>query len=119
VSSTAHTLLSTTPSGRATSRIVSSVMSVATPDDRFGQAIHSPPSGNTVAAKASMRRSRSARRVKKATTTSALRLLLARRRTSTPSGSGARSASSVPGAPTSRSAEPSFTPSFFANGVPE
>ena len=36
VSSTAQTLMSTNPSGRATARITSSVTSVATPDDFFG-----------------------------------------------------------------------------------
>lgn len=37
VSSTAHTLTSTRPSGNAASRIVSSVISDATPEDRLGQ----------------------------------------------------------------------------------
>src|SRR6266404_5162039 len=37
VSSTAQTLISTKPSGSATARITSSVMSVGTPDDFFGQ----------------------------------------------------------------------------------
>ena len=47
VASIAHTLLSTRPSGRATSRTTSSVMSVATPELRFGQAIQSERSGKT------------------------------------------------------------------------
>jgi hypothetical protein len=42
VSSIAHTLLSTSPVGNATARMTSSVMSVATPDDFFGHAIHRP-----------------------------------------------------------------------------
>ncbi len=42
-SSIAHTLLSTSPVGRATSRTTSSVTSVTTLDERFGQAIQRPP----------------------------------------------------------------------------
>src|SRR6516165_1223665 len=41
---TAHTLMSTKPSGNATSLIVSSVMSVATFDDFFGHETHTKPS---------------------------------------------------------------------------
>jgi len=44
-SSTAHTLISTSPIGSATSRIVSSVMSVLTPEDFFGQETQIIPSG--------------------------------------------------------------------------
>ena len=49
VSSIAQTLLSTRPVGSATSRTTSSDMSVGTPEDRFGQAIHSPRAGHPVA----------------------------------------------------------------------
>src|SRR5262249_39501597 len=44
-SSTAHTLISTSPIGSATSRIVSSVISVFTPEDFFGQETQITPSG--------------------------------------------------------------------------
>ncbi len=43
VSSTAHTLLSTSPCASPTSRTMLSRRSVATPAVRFGHAIHSPP----------------------------------------------------------------------------
>src|SRR5438309_1590679 len=43
VSSTAQTFTSTNPSGNATSRMVSSVISVATPEDFFGHEIQSIP----------------------------------------------------------------------------
>src|SRR6476620_222052 len=43
--STAHTLISTSPVGSATSRIVSSVMSVFTPEDFFGHETQITPSG--------------------------------------------------------------------------
>ncbi len=45
VASTAQTLLSTRPRGRATSLTTASVMSVSTPEERLGQAIQRPPSG--------------------------------------------------------------------------
>jgi len=44
-SSTAHTLMSTSPIGSATSRIVSSVISVLTPEDFFGHETHITPLG--------------------------------------------------------------------------
>src|SRR5437763_441180 len=43
VSFTAQTFTSTNPSGNPTSRMVSSVMSVATPEDFFGHEIQSVP----------------------------------------------------------------------------
>ena len=43
--SMAHTLLSTSPRGRATARITSSVRSTCRGDDFFGQAIHRAPVG--------------------------------------------------------------------------
>src|ERR1700682_6503082 len=43
VLSTAHTFVSTNPSGKATSRITSSVTSVETPADFFGQDTHTIP----------------------------------------------------------------------------
>src|SRR5436190_19277147 len=48
VSSTAHTFTSTKPSGRQTSRITSSVISVATPDDFFGQEIQTTPASSII-----------------------------------------------------------------------
>src|SRR5882672_1157532 len=45
ISVTAHTLISTNPSGSATSRIVSSVISVETFDDLFGHDTHTAASG--------------------------------------------------------------------------
>ena len=59
VSSTAHTLLSTRPCARPTSRTTFSVRSVATPAVFFGQAIHKPPAGSTARANESNRRSSS------------------------------------------------------------
>lgn len=44
-SSTAHTLMSTSPSGSAICLTVSSVTSVGTRDDRFGQETQITPSG--------------------------------------------------------------------------
>ena len=41
----AQTLLSTSPIGRAISLTTFSFTVVATPDARFGHAIHNPPSG--------------------------------------------------------------------------
>jgi hypothetical protein len=43
VSSIAHTFTSTNPSGNATARITSSVTSVGTPDDLFGQETQTAP----------------------------------------------------------------------------
>jgi hypothetical protein len=43
VSSTAHTFTSTNPSGSATARTLSSVTSVSTPDDLFGQETQTVP----------------------------------------------------------------------------
>src|SRR6266702_2101075 len=43
VSSIAHTFTSTNPSGNATARITSSVTSVGTPDDLFGQETQTVP----------------------------------------------------------------------------
>ena len=48
VSSTAQTLMSTNPSGKATSRMTSSVMSVLTPELFFGQETQSAPFGSIV-----------------------------------------------------------------------
>ena len=45
ISSIAHTLTSTRPWARANSRTTFSSRSVAIPEDRFGQAIHSAPAG--------------------------------------------------------------------------
>ena len=71
VASIAHTLLSTRPSGSATSRTTSSVMSVATPELRFRQAIQSERSGKTAWPSASTCSSKARRSPTKRTTTSA------------------------------------------------
>jgi hypothetical protein len=55
-SSTAQTLTSTQPSGKACARTPSSVRSVDTPEDRFGQAIQSAPRSAVRAAAAGQRR---------------------------------------------------------------
>ena len=101
------------PSSRATS----SVRSVAMPEARFGQAIQSPPPGNTVAARRSKRRSSSRARVKKATMTS--RGATARRFMTTPSGSSPSRRSNPGGAPGKATVLPSLIPSLRGSGVPE
>ena len=95
VASTAQTLLSTRPRARASSRTTWSLMSVVTPDERFGQAIHSPPSGRHHGRQPVERNSRWSARVANCTTTSADPT--ARRFTVTPGGSSS-SRPSVPGA---------------------
>jgi hypothetical protein len=111
----AHTLLSTNPVGRATSRTVFSVMSVARPDARLGQAIHRPPSTSSAPISAGSRRSRSRRSVWNDTMTpNGPRACV---RTSTPAG---RSGTANPSGAASRpNRSPSAIPNFRANGVPE
>src|SRR4029077_17695366 len=70
MSVTAHTLLSTRPSGRNTSRTVSSVMSVGTFGAFFGPQIHSPPSTSSPFNSFGTSRSSSARDVWNESTTS-------------------------------------------------
>ena len=99
-------------------RTTSSVTSVATPDARLGQAIHSPPAGSSAALSPGSRRSSAERREKKATTTSGGDPA-SRRRTLTPSGSEPSVESIPSGAPISTSRAPALIPSFRASGVPE
>ena len=118
VSSMAHTLTSTHPVGRRSSRKASSVRSVGTPLERFGHATQTTPSGPTAAVRAGQRRTTSARRVKKASTRSSGGRALCFQRT--PGGSGARrSARSSGTAPAAAMVAPSLIPSLRASGVPE
>ena len=109
----AQTLLSTSPSGRATSRTTCSCMVVARPEERLGQATQRPPDGKIIRPRASMRRSKSRRSVKKATTTSAFPR--AWRFTVT---SGGRPSITPGGASTRARVDPSMMPSFLGSGVP-
>ena len=113
VSSMAHTLLSTRPSGSATSRTTPSCMVVSSPEARLGQATHRPPEGKIMRDSGPMRRSKSRRCVKKATTTSAEPR--AWRFTVTP---GGRPSMTPRGAAIRASVEPSVIPSFLGSGVP-
>ena len=81
----------------AISRTTSSVMSVATPDARLGQAIHRPPAGSSARFSAGKRRSRPARRKWNATITSSRPV--ARALISTPQAGRPASPRSPPGAP--------------------
>ena len=118
VSSTAHTLLSTSPCASPSSRTMPSRRSVATHAVRFGHAIHKPPAGAIARANPSKRRSSSARRVAKNSTTSCAPRACVRSRT--PSGNGFELASRSPsGARTSASRAPGLMPSFWGRGVPE
>jgi hypothetical protein len=86
-SSTAHTFTSTSPSGNASSRTVSSVMSVATFDAFFGQETQIVPSCRSPRSSAPSRFARSVRAVANTCTISMSRP--ARARNVTPSGTGA------------------------------
>src|SRR6266480_7733759 len=72
VSSTAHTFTSTNPSGSATARITSSVVSVATPADFFGHETQTVPVAAMFLRKIDNRFSKSRRRLVKRCTNSLL-----------------------------------------------
>lgn len=111
----AHTLLSTRPVGNATARMVSSTMSVGTPDDRFGHAIHNPPAAVSFGRQAAIRATRSARFVTNTTITS--QPSASRVPSRTPVGNGPRANPVGPPRTTTRC--PSLIPSFCGRGVPE
>ena len=111
----AQTLLSTRPSGRATSRTTFSSTVVARPEERLGHATQSPPDGKIMRPSAPIRRSTSRRSVKKATTTSAFPRAV--RFTVTAGGRPARTGGTA-GALTRARVDPSTIPSFLGRGVP-
>ena len=116
MSSTAHTFTSTSPVGSATSRMTSSVMSVSTPDDRFGQLIQSPPSTSSAAHE----RREPLGQVGPRGVERHDHVVGAARRGARPrrrwAGPGSRTR---PARPSTASRCPSLIPSFFASGVPE
>src|SRR5579862_575620 len=89
VSSTAHTLISTSPSGRATSRTTSSLMSVATREAFFGQLTQIVASSRIARRAASSRCASAARAMAKRCIRSVASSI--RRTVRTPGGSGATS----------------------------
>ncbi len=117
ISSTAHTFTSTSPSGNASARTVSSEMSVVFPDDFFGHETQIIPFGarNCLAS---------------ANLLASSHLSVTKICTICRSGTGwlnkagrepldAMSADTLSGMPTRHVFWPSTTPSFLANGVPE
>src|SRR5229473_1510852 len=119
VSSIAHTLLSTRPVGRATNRITSSVISVGTFDDFFGQATQNPAAGVMRRLTDASWRANSARRVTNSTRTSKGSFPASPICRETVLGNTPRVFSKSWGGPRIATRWPSLMPSFFGSGAPE
>jgi hypothetical protein len=117
VSSTAQTFTSTSPSGKAISRITSSVTSVGFLDAFFGQETQTAASARMSLRSCGNRTASSARRVTKKCTTSTASVTVLTNRTF--AGSGASSLRYPAIAFFTATVDPGLIPSFAASGVPE
>jgi hypothetical protein len=118
VASIAHTFTSTAPAARPSSRTTSSVTSVATPDARFGHAIHSAPAGSSAAISFGSRCCSRRRSEKNATTRSSGPRACVRGRP-TPSGSSPSASSNSGGASRNAIRCHGLMPSLRGSEVPE